>query len=84
MLGCSILISSNQSWLHLHRLVDLMEEDQTVPDADDDQEHGGGNEGHEAEGHEAGGHEAWVHETEHGDGERDYAVKTGVAHLDQQ
>ena len=73
MLGCSVLISSNQSWLHLHSLVDLMEEDQTVPD-DDDQEHGGGNEGHEA----------GVHETEHGDGGRDYDVKTDIAPFVQQ
>ena len=78
MLGCSVLISSNQSWLHLHSLVDLMEEDQTVPD-DDDQEHGGGNEGHEAEGHEAEGHE-----TDHTDGEGDSAVKTDTNPVDQQ
>ena len=77
MLGCSVLISSNLSWLHPHSLVDLREEDQTVPGygADvDDQEHGGGNEGHEA----------GVHETEHGDGGRDYDVKTDIAPFVQQ
>ena len=77
MLGCSVLISSNLSWLHPHSLVDLREEDQTVPGYGVDfdyQEHGGEN----------GEHEAGVHETEHGDGGRDYDVKTDIAPFVQQ